>query len=274
MAPGLSGPVYYKAQDFHKGLAITRRKRFYGVIDEKGMSVIPHRFDRLTQEGDYFKVKKNGRFGFYDSKGQEISPTIYSHVGKYIEGRARVRMGREIKFIDLTRHELPTPIFKWAKNYKYGLAVVKSDEGLGVIDYEGNLVLNYRNYWDIDVVSNRKIKAQVDRFSSELIKLDSIPSPFNWVDPDSIQIYSEIFETVKGKFGYDDIHPPKEGVIVASCNQLYGLADTKGKILFDTKFEKVSYRDGLYKIVVDGNISYLTPEGEWIYPRKKASDDK
>ncbi|MEZ4849160.1 MAG: WG repeat-containing protein [Bacteroidia bacterium] len=258
-------PVYYRATDFHKGLAITRRKNDYGVINEQGTTVIPHRFDRLYREDDYFRVMKDGRIGFYDVSGQEISPPIYNHVGQFVEGRARVRIGSQYKFIDLNRRELPTEMFDWTINFQNGLAGVKKEGRWGVIDYQGNLVVDYR-FGEIEVVGNRKIKAYKDGW--KLVQTDTIPAEFTWVDPNTLPVYSDIFETVKGKFGYDEIHPPKEKTIVAYCKQLYGLANTKGDILYDTRFEKITFRDGLYKVVVDGNISYLNVAGEWVYPKE------
>ena len=57
-------PNYYRATDFYRGSAITRRKNNYGVINERGGNIVPHAYDRIYRDGNFFKVIKKGKDRF------------------------------------------------------------------------------------------------------------------------------------------------------------------------------------------------------------------
>ena len=164
--------------------------------------------------------------------------------------------------------KLPLVIYSFVRDFKHGLGSAKLNGKWGLIDNAGNTVLGHR-FRNVEPQNGQLMKVVKKKYW-DFIPLDTSYETDVWIEPDHTPRYSEIFETVKGKFGYDDIHAPREKIIVASSGQLFGLANMSGAILFDPKFEKITYRDGLYKVVNDGNIGYLNEKGEWIYPTEKA----
>lgn len=257
-------PVYRRAGDFFQGRAIVRKNNDYGVIDHRGNWVIPPRFSRIDRDGDFFKVRQKGLYGFYDFEGNELIGTQCNFVGDFVNGLARIRMGRLYGFMDSTRQAVIYPSYSMVKNFRQGISAVRLDGKWGAIDQRGDTVISpVHNGIQISRKGEVRVLGE-NKFWRELT-LQQMPKIIYRPGTDTASVYGEIFRWVKGHFGYDEIRGPREGIIVASCDKLYGLARTTGEILFEPRFEKVRARGGLYKVVEDGNIGYLNGTGAWVY---------
>ena len=97
-------------------------------------------------------IKKNGKWGYVDTSGKVIVPTIYDEchiVGGdgYNFGLATFNNGLEAVckdgkwgYIDITGKVVIPFIYDYAENFNDGLATVEKDGKWGFIDKSGNVV--------------------------------------------------------------------------------------------------------------------------------------
>jgi hypothetical protein len=112
-------PKYTKAEDFSEGLAmVVSPEHKYGFVDTGGNEIIPCRYDfaysfseglaavnmggRYEEPDDFIKhtfgiydhvVFTGGKWGFVDTKGNQVIPLQYDNVDSFKNGKATVRLG-------------------------------------------------------------------------------------------------------------------------------------------------------------------------------------
>lgn len=76
-------PAYALAHPFHNGRAAVFQNGGWGFIDDKGVVVIPHRYDEIQGDrfyGEVAIVKKGAEWGVIDRDGKEILPITHRQV--------------------------------------------------------------------------------------------------------------------------------------------------------------------------------------------------
>ncbi|MDR2261407.1 MAG: WG repeat-containing protein [Azoarcus sp.] len=73
-------PGFDQATEFRDGLARVESNRKWGVINTRGEVIIPLNFDTIFTTGDpqLFMVSNRRKFGYFDTLGNEIIPTLLS----------------------------------------------------------------------------------------------------------------------------------------------------------------------------------------------------
>lgn len=98
----LSDQEYENIFDFYKGFAVVRNEDMYGIIDSQGKEVIPckYKYDEYTRMDikdfvDYgvVRIKKNGRWGLLNRKGELIVPATYDKMSAFEDGLSLVNRG-------------------------------------------------------------------------------------------------------------------------------------------------------------------------------------
>ena len=92
--------------------------------------------------GDSFPVKRDGRWGYVDSKGEMIIPAVYDEAGPFIDGSAVVIEDGSYHLIDAKGQTLP---LKWKgelylPNWENGPACSRMRVVAGVVDGEVRLI--------------------------------------------------------------------------------------------------------------------------------------
>ena len=101
------------------------------------------RYDNIGsfQEG-LASVKKDGKYGFINTRGKEVISCKYDGVGDFHEGLAKVRIGdyRDGKYglINTQGEEVVPCKYDAAYDFSEGLAVVKRNGKWGYVDKYGN----------------------------------------------------------------------------------------------------------------------------------------
>ncbi|MEM7373468.1 MAG: WG repeat-containing protein [Bacteroidota bacterium] len=265
---------YVEASDFLHGIAIVRKpEKKFGVIDRRGKWLLPQKFEQISWIGDNLKVINDKDLtGFYGIDGQSIARPQYEYVGNFHEGLARFKKAGKYGYLDSSLQVVIPARYASAGNFHFGLAVIGKPRGYGndnwwgAINHQGreviamnNLAIDIRGYgnvWADRVDSVRAGWRRLDLstyFSQQPLTLAKINA--NHV----------LFEKINRKYGYVNIHQPKNGMVIAETDRLLGILDHQGKWLIHPVYESIQYRDGLYKIVNNGDIGYLDENGSWIW---------
>ena len=74
-------------------LFIAVKKNLYGVINAKGDTIIPFKYEEiiLTRDGEKLRVKKRGKHGYMTKLGQELLPPKYFNPVKAGKNLYKVR---------------------------------------------------------------------------------------------------------------------------------------------------------------------------------------
>ena len=77
--------VFEEAYDFSNGLAKVRKKGKYGLINHRGQAIIPFEYDHiqrntLSKSKKAIQVKANGKFGLISEGGEDIIPLEYDQM--------------------------------------------------------------------------------------------------------------------------------------------------------------------------------------------------
>ena len=128
------------------GIGIYRNGDYWGIINYKGGKIGKPEYEEIDYKNTPFEnsiiaVKKNGRWGFINEKGEETIPFLYNDATSFKEGRATVLEGNQWWVID----EKGKKIFK-VSSKGYFLNGLLYDEG-SVYDLNGKS-LPYIPYYE------------------------------------------------------------------------------------------------------------------------------
>ena len=113
-------PQFDEAYDFSEGVAVVAQGDNYGLIDEKGTYVVNPMYPNLAHSmvnGRLAFVNERGRLGYLDQNGEEVISAQF-------------------------RCTLEEKVFTGTDFYDDGYAIVRSKDKYGVIDKDGNIVIN------------------------------------------------------------------------------------------------------------------------------------
>jgi hypothetical protein len=113
--------------------------------------------ERVYEESEGYRViKRNGRYGFVDSKGRLRIANRYEGVGSFKEGFASVKILGKWGFINLADNIAVQPVYEQVFPFNNGRALVKQKGLFGLIDTSGKLILPVR-YEKIEVLPTKNI---------------------------------------------------------------------------------------------------------------------
>ncbi|MEZ5038318.1 MAG: WG repeat-containing protein [Saprospiraceae bacterium] len=92
---------YQKAREFQHGVAVVQINERWGIINRKGIEVIPPKYDRIDHfENGYAKVRIEGFNGLINLKGELIVEPDYEFISYAGEGLFRVEQGDKVGYFD------------------------------------------------------------------------------------------------------------------------------------------------------------------------------
>ncbi|MBL7791931.1 MAG: WG repeat-containing protein [Saprospiraceae bacterium] len=96
---------YEKATAFKHGVAVVQINGKWGIINQKGIEIIPPKYDRIDSfEGGYAKVRIEGLNGLSNLDGQLIAQPDYEFISYAGQGLFRVEQGDKIGYFDTEGH--------------------------------------------------------------------------------------------------------------------------------------------------------------------------
>ena len=99
----MSEGYYQTAGKFKHGVAVVQSNGRWGVINQKGIEIIPPKYDRIESfENGYAKVGIKRFNGLTNLKGELIIQPEYEYIRYVGEGLFRVEQGDKIGYFDQT----------------------------------------------------------------------------------------------------------------------------------------------------------------------------
>ena len=93
------------------------------------------------------KVGQVNKWGYVDKTGKMVIPPQFDWGGKFSEGLAVVKWGKNVGYIDKTGKMVISPQFDGGGSFNEGLAAVKLKEKWGFIDKTGKLAIPLQFDW-------------------------------------------------------------------------------------------------------------------------------
>jgi hypothetical protein len=135
--------TYTTSWGFYEGLCPVMKNNKWGYINSKGEEVIPFNYDTPSaHKNGYARVAINGLWGFVDATGNLVVPCIYKTAWDFEEGLAAVENDAEkFGFIDVTGKTIIPFIFGYSSGFKDGYAeVMDKDSNSWYINKKGECV--------------------------------------------------------------------------------------------------------------------------------------
>ncbi len=102
---GLHNGYYQKAMAYQHGVAVVQIDGKWGVINQKGMALIPPKYDKIEQFiGGYAKVMISGYSGLTDLEGKPIAKPSFELISYAGEGLFRAEQGDKVGYLDSEGH--------------------------------------------------------------------------------------------------------------------------------------------------------------------------
>lgn len=131
---------------FSDGLAAANQQGLWGYIDRQGETVIPFQYRAAWQfqEGWGRVSGFEGGDAFINRHGKVLSDPEWDADDGFREGRARVRTGDAVGFIDTSGAVIIPTVYAQARPFQNGLSIVTLDGKLGVINRDGQSIIPAR----------------------------------------------------------------------------------------------------------------------------------
>ncbi len=258
-------PKYYETRSFTHNYAVVSTEQkvkvkvgeteeeelkiLYGVIDDKGVEVVPPKYDNITEVSediiDIFDAEKS-KMGYFSIKtGKAITELKYENANPFRDGRAAIRRGAKWGFIDVTGKEVIPPTFDDVKDFGEGLARAYKNLKWGFIDKNGAEAIGYKfqNPDETTALPFVNGMAIVKSGTNE-----------GWIDK-------------KGQFrinaDFSDTRPFHNKLAAVQKGEKWGFIDVSGKVLIVPKFDMVGdFGDvGLAPFREGQNWGFIDPKG-------------
>lgn len=181
-------------------------------------------------------VTYNNKWGYINTKGEEIIPCIYDYARDFSDGLACVCMGDKYGYIDKTGKEIIPFIYNGARSFEEGISVVENSYGKwGVIDKSGKTVVPF--------VYSDMLGANRDTASNEPDKVffEGIATMYKSEDYNGIYVNNKAQEITS--LYYDNTYYFIEDMGLVSKNDKYGFVNKKGEEIIPCMYDDI-YDDG------------------------------
>lgn len=246
-------PAYDFVGSFKNSLCDIKLNNRWGLIDNSGNEVVKPDFeDRLQVLDDYILVRdKDGKWGYLNSKGEQVIEYVFEKAGNFSEGLAPVYAEGKWGYIDKQGNFAIEPAFDEAEKFVKGSALVRKDGKAYFIDKDGMAVKEADIYYtDIYDFCEQMAAVKVDGkygFINENMEL-AVEAEF-----DDYKDFSEGFAVVGKK-------------ISGSYDTVYGFVDKSGNWLVEPSFTNAeSFKDGLARVWKSGKMGYIDTKGNLVY---------
>ena len=239
--------AYDELTSFSEGYAAVKKGEKWGYIDTKGQEVVQCQYtEAYSFHEGLAAVQKNGKWGYIDTQGKEVVPINMEAIqaGRFSEGFAFILIDYDESFIVIDKTGKKMFGGKCGNYFGFMGSGVTSDFESFIPHYKnGKLYVVDSDYnYDVYDYSGKILERGVSDFSSENASTDSTQ-------------YEVIEEELKVGEGEDDVF------------YLYGLKDHRGNVLVAPEYDRVD-DEGVSNGVV---LVVLTEEGNDVI-RGKADD--
>lgn len=232
-------------------------------------------YDELApfSEG-YAAVKRGGKWGYINTKGEEIIPCEYEEADGFREGCAKVRKGTETSYIKTKGEDVTPKIYSRKteneKDMLYELFSINDENNWGLQNAKGNIVIKAvydgidigKGLWPMDysgTVSNGVVLVVLKEFKDTYDSTEGEPS----IDDDIILHYG--YADLNGNDTFTD---ELKQLCQRSKELAFHLEDTNESRNYNwlqgnwTAKVNIMGQIQLAKLVIDGNYATFYSDGE------------
>ncbi|MBE6336467.1 MAG: SEL1-like repeat protein [Lentimicrobiaceae bacterium] len=235
---------YVPSDNFHPGITRVWKDGLVGGINHIGEFLLSLEYDEIEDyyKKDLFFVKKDNKYGFFNTKYQLIIPFKYDFTSGFNgkEELCAVGINGKYGYIDKSGNEVIPLAYDFAAPFYNGLAAVVKNNKLGYINHSGEIVIPLK--YEVEYTSY-----QYDNFTKECRKDISLGCDFE---------YSPYITFVK------------------SSNGKFGIINRNGELIVDYIYDDIrsAGTDG-FKCIVNGNPVYIDIAGNE-YQTEEARSEK
>ena len=196
----------------------------------------------LFSEG-VFCIFGDGKYGFMNEAGVEITSYIYDYAYPFSEGLACVYRDEKYGFIDKDGNEALPAIYDKANSFVEGLAYFEIGDKYGFMDKSGSPVF----LLDCDSVSS---------FSQGLAYF-SLDGKYGYIDKTGEIAIAPV---------YDDVDYFKDGLAKMRLGGKFGIIDMAGKQIVPAEYDTVAVNGGFIEVTLNEKYGCYNTAGERILP--------
>jgi hypothetical protein len=184
--------------------------------------IVPPPLDKLEEvyeEREGMRgIKRDGKYGFVDSRNRLRIANRYDGIGNFHEGLAAIKLLGKWGFLNMQDQIVINPNFQSVESFKNGLCIVRKNNKAGVIDNTGKFVLNAQ-YDSIKTQRNGKLTL----FEKDLIGLANLDG--------SILIEPR----------FDFLQDLDNGFVIVGREKKYGLIHLNGLSVIPVTYDSLSF---------------------------------
>lgn len=210
----------------------------YGLIDTRGLNILPSEYERLSFKDGFWIVCKGGRYGLLSSSLSEITPPIYSEIEYLGNGFFNVVLDGNRLLIDNTGKEiLPSGSFNKVELFGdsfFKLTRLGLREDKSIVNQNGKTIIGYDDdNWEISYLGDG------------LMILDKRNDGKYLANFKGERIYERAYKMIKKR---DD------GLFSLESGNGWGVGNVSGEILIDTEYyDEIEFKKGVAKIKLSWN---------------------
>jgi len=221
---------YAPSNNFRPGITRVCKEGFVGGINHTGTFLLPIEFQEIEDnyEKDLFFVKKDNKYGFYDTEYQLVIPFKYDFTSGFSDGLAVVGIAGKYGYINEKGEAVIPSIYDFAAPFCNGLAAVVKNNKLGYINQSGEQIIPLK--YQVEYV-----RCYYDSFSEDYRTDLYLGADFN-----SPHI-----------------------AFVKSTNGKLGIINRKGELVVDYKYDRIlsAGSDGKFTCEVESRLVYIDAAG-------------
>lgn len=243
---------FEELSSFSEGMAVVKKDGKRGFINTKGELAIPCQYDYVGSFSEsWANVKKDDKWGFVNTNGELVIPCQYDGTGSFSGGMARVEQDDKEGFININGELIVQCEYRQVYSFSEGLAAVQKDGKWGFINTKGQLVIpcQYINAFD--------------GFSEGLVPVDKKieKSTYEYV---FINTNGEV--AISGQFDFAKSF--SEGLAGVKKDGKWGFINTKGELIIPYQFDDFvhSFNEGLAIVKNNDKCGFINTKGELVVP--------
>lgn len=205
------------------------------------------------------KIKKNGKWGYIDKKGNIVIDCIYDDAKDFSEGLAVVKKDGKCGYINNKGEVVIDFKYDLADSFSFGY-------GVGYIGRSKNIVIDKSG----NEIINKSYSMMFGPISENLfiVVADDVLKGYAIVDKDENVIIDGIAQAGTKVDGYIPVKQVAEHGNFWDDGK-WGFIDENGKLVIDYQYDFAgSFVDGLAGVVKDGNIGYINKNNEFVIEAK------
>lgn len=238
----------------------------YGVIGFDGRTIVPIMYENplYFRENGLAKILFKGRYGVINTKGVQVIPPIYKSLSFLDDGRFIFSKNEKYGLLDVTGKVLLNETYNKIDAFEDGTLIGESSTGWSILDNSGNVKLSleynissiWGNFARIYPKSGERKLGVANSKGSIVIPLQfkdiAISNDIGKMDQNDPAIFfkrksSSGFMDTKGNVIFEHPNEPgkriegryEDGTVAYHIDDLTGLLDRKGEVLLEPSYDYI-----------------------------------